>query len=231
MMKAHKKTFVFLWILSIIGTWSIIPYIRYLDIFPASISNLRLFLLITFQSAAGFALICYLSYKILPKTDLQPFRRTNFLYPALLFGLLTGLTLFILDKVVFHSSLLTAAHPPFWAGALASIYGAVNEEVSLRLFLFTALYFLFKKCFKFNANKQIYFLWATNILVSLIFGLGHLPAALKLTSPTAFEITRVLLLNGIAGIVFGWLYWSRGLWAAMGAHFVADLMLHAFLIL
>ena len=39
-------------------------------------------------------------------------------------------------------------------------------------------------------------------------------------------ITRALLLNGIGGIVFGWLYWKRGLLAAMLAHFSADIVLH-----
>ena len=73
-------------------------------------------------------------------------------------------------------------------------------------------------------------IWTANIFVAIIFGLGHLPAALKLTNPSAFEIFRVLFLNGIAGIVFGWLYWSRGLWTAMLAHFVTDLMIHVFLI-
>ena len=68
-----------------------------------------------------------------------------------------------------------------------------------------------------------------NLLVALIFGLGHLPTALKLTTPSGFEITRILLLNGIPGLVFGWLYWSRGFWTAILAHFVADLVIHVFL--
>jgi len=40
------------------------------------------------------------------------------------------------------------------------------------------------------------------------------------------EIFQVLLLIGIPGIIFGWLYWSRGLWTAITAHFIADLMIH-----
>jgi membrane protease YdiL (CAAX protease family) len=39
-------------------------------------------------------------------------------------------------------------------------------------------------------------------------------------------IARALILNGIPGIAFGWLYWRRGLEAAMVAHFSADLVLH-----
>lgn len=67
-------------------------------------------------------------------------------------------------------------------------------------------------------------------MVAIIFGLGHLPVAFKLVTPSFFEIFRILLLNWIPGIAFGWLYWSRGLWTAMTAHFMADLVLHVFVI-
>ena len=39
-------------------------------------------------------------------------------------------------------------------------------------------------------------------------------------------VLRTLLLNGIAGIAFGWLYWKRGIEMAMLAHFSADIVLH-----
>jgi membrane protease YdiL (CAAX protease family) len=102
----------------------------------------------------------------------------------------------------------------------------INEEVALRLFLFTILYFFASKCIK---KQRTNVLWSVNICVALLFGAGHLPAAFKLTSPSTFEIARILFLNGIGGVVFGWLYWSRGLWAAIIAHFVADLVLHVLL--
>ncbi len=39
-------------------------------------------------------------------------------------------------------------------------------------------------------------------------------------------VARALVLNGVGGVVFGWLYWRRGLLAAMVAHFSADVVLH-----
>ena len=113
---------------------------------------------------------------------------------------------------------------------MASLYGAVNEEVLLRLFLFTFIYAIFRKTVSSPGQKRGALLWSSNLLVALIFGLGHLPAALKLSSPSAFEIGRVLLLNGIPGLVFGWLYWNLGFWTAVTAHLTADLVIHAFLI-
>jgi membrane protease YdiL (CAAX protease family) len=39
-------------------------------------------------------------------------------------------------------------------------------------------------------------------------------------------VTRILVLNGVAGTLFGYLYWRKGLEAAMIAHGAADLTLH-----
>ena len=61
---------------------------------------------------------------------------------------------------------------------------------------------------------------------ALLFGAGHLPTTATLMPLTPLVITRALLLNGLGGIVFGWLYWKRGLLAAMLAHFSADIVLH-----
>jgi len=43
---------------------------------------------------------------------------------------------------------------------------------------------------------------------------------------TTIVVVRTVLLNSIAGVLFGWLYWRRGLLAAMVSHFSADIVLH-----
>jgi len=233
----NKRIFFILWLLCIVGSLSVLPYIQYLGVLPPDISIWRVFLLGTLQAAALFGLVCWATSKILPKTDLYPFvidnPRKRIVYPALVSGILLGLVISLSDKTIFASSALTGAggHPPFWAGVLASIYGAINEEVLLRLFLFTLIYFLLNKIFKRKSTQRLTVLWGVNVFVALLFGIGHLSAAFKmLGSPSAFEIFRILFLNGIAGLVFGWLYWSRGLWTAITAHFVTDLMIHVFLV-
>ena len=53
----------------------------------------------------------------------------------------------------------------------------------------------------------------------------HLPQAASLLGPLTVKLTvYVLLLNGIGGLVFGWMYWRHGLIAAMFTHFVTDLV-------
>jgi membrane protease YdiL (CAAX protease family) len=50
--------------------------------------------------------------------------------------------------------------------------------------------------------------WTAIILVALLFGLGHLPATSAMTPITQVLVVRALVLNGIAGIAFGYLYWE-----------------------
>ena len=68
--------------------------------------------------------------------------------------------------------------------------------------------------------------WAAIVVSALIFGAGHVPTAATLLPLTPLVVARALLLNGIGGVAFGWLYWRRSLLAAMLAHFSADVVLH-----
>ena len=190
----------------------------------------KMVLLVTIQAALFFGIVCWLSYWLVPKTDLSPLASAQplkrMILPGVLAGLLVGGGICLLNGILFGSSLLLDVHQPAWMGLLASLYGGINEEVLLRLFLFTLVYFLFGKLFKVAAHHRMRVLWTVNVLVALVFAAGHLPVLLKLVAPSSLEMFRVLLLNGIPGVVFGWLYWSRGLWAAMMAHFVADVVIH-----
>ena len=70
-------------------------------------------------------------------------------------------------------------------------------------------------------------LWVANILAAVLFGVGHLPTATAIGLPmTGLLVTQIIVLNGLAGLAFGWLYWRYGLESAMLAHFSADIVLH-----
>ncbi|MBN2313418.1 MAG: CPBP family intramembrane metalloprotease [Sedimentisphaerales bacterium] len=64
------------------------------------------------------------------------------------------------------------------------------------------------------------------LLNSVLFGLGHLPMTARFTEITPLVVLRAIILNGIAGITFGWLYWKKGLESAMISHFTTDIVLH-----
>ena len=55
---------------------------------------------------------------------------------------------------------------------------------------------------------------------------GHLPNAAMVMHITPTVVVLALVLNGIAAIPFGYLYWKRGLESAMIAHFCADFAIY-----
>lgn len=232
----NKNILRLLWLLCIVGVWSILPYAYYMGILPPESSIWEVGLLGTVQAGLLYAFICWACFKLLPKTDLRPFPflqgddyLKKLLYPALIYGMGVGLCLRGFDHFFFDHLEAAKMHPPFWVGLLACIYGAVNEEVLTRLFLFTLIYFLVGKCIHIHAGNRVPVLWAVTFAVALGFGLGHLPAAFALMPLSAADVFRILSLNALAGSVFGYLYWSKGFWTAMAAHFFADLMLHVLL--
>lgn len=109
-------------------------------------------------------------------------------------------------------------------GLLASPYGAIVEEVELRVFLMGLLAWLLSRVAGRRAKPWI--MVTAIVLAALAFGTGHLPMAAKLAPLTVGIVVRVIAYNALAGIAFGWLYWKRGLEHAMLAHFCADLILH-----
>ena len=163
---------------------------------------------------------------------------------SIIVGVVIALLIIGLDLAVFQQALSRElgeaanalnqenAQPAAWKGFLASFYGGIVEEVLLRLFLMS----FFAWVGKFVSSTPDGFptstvLWIANILAAVIFGLAHLPATSILLPLTPLVITRAIVLNGLGGVAFGWLYWKRGLEAAMMAHFSADIVLHVLLAL
>jgi membrane protease YdiL (CAAX protease family) len=68
--------------------------------------------------------------------------------------------------------------------------------------------------------------WIGIVGAAVLFGMGHLPAAAVQWPLTTMVVMRIVMLNAAGGIVFGWLYWRRGLAHSMAAHFFADVVLH-----
>ncbi len=145
-------------------------------------------------------------------------------------GLAVGALILVASLVVdpFMPTLLhtasTSAATSAWHGFLASFYGGAVEELELRLFAMTALVWLVARIGRKAPGPTAY--WFGILGAAILFGVGHLPAAAQAWPLTTLVIARVVVLNAIGGVVFGWLYWKRGLEVAMLAHFSADLVLH-----
>jgi membrane protease YdiL (CAAX protease family) len=154
----------------------------------------------------------------------------SIILPSACLGILAGI-LIILSSVPFNKLIpelqLWEVSASAWKAFLASFYGGIAEEVLLRLFLVSLFVWITFKIKKTKDGHPANFgIWLSIILAAIIFGLGHLPVTSQITALTGIVVIRAIVLNGIGGIIFGWLYWKKGLESAMIAHFSTDIVLH-----
>ncbi len=150
-------------------------------------------------------------------------------------GILAGILIIGLDYLFSFAGVTinvaqSSINPPAWQGFLASFYGGINEEILLRLFIMTLIVWMSFKIKKTEEGKPTSTgIWLAIIIAAVIFGIGHLPTVMAITTLTPLVIVRTIILNGVGGIIFGWLYWKKGLESAMISHFSADIVLHVIL--
>ena len=154
------------------------------------------------------------------------------IYPGLIGGFV-GATILILagymlpDQLNHPDSLQTF---PLLAKLL---YGGITEEVLLRwgvmTFLLWVLWWVFQN--KTGVPKHSIVV-AAIFLSSILFALGHIPAATLIAgeSLTLSSLAYVLIFNSLFGIVAGLLFWRYGLEAAIIAHIGAHLFSHYFVV-
>jgi len=146
---------------------------------------------------------------------------------SLLSGLAVAIAIYAVDELFTIQGVQISTHAtyaPAWQTLLAAAYGGITEEIIMRLFLMSSLIWLGMRIMRQPAPAASLVILA--ILVSaIIFGLGHLPITASITALSTAVIVRAVVLNGIGGIVFGWLYWRKGLEAAIISHFTADIFL------
>lgn len=157
----------------------------------------------------------------------EPLRARSRFGPSALLGAAAGAL--VLGMAIGLEPVVPAAATPVarWKLLLAPFYGGIAEEVLARLFLMTLIAWLLDRLRRTReSGTPPWILWSAIVVSSLLFAAGHLPAALAALGSGPLLIVRTFVLNTIPGMLFGWLYWRRGLEHAMAAHFCADLVLH-----
>jgi hypothetical protein len=99
------------------------------------------------------------------------------------------------------------------------LYGGLTEELVVRYGLMTLLVWVgWRLGGRPDEGPSARVGWAAIAVSAVGFGLAHLPAAAGIGMLTPPAVLRVVGLNVVAGVAFGWLYWRHTLEAAMVAH-------------
>ena len=124
-----------------------------------------------------------------------------------------------------------AAQTPPVYGFLAALSAGINEETLFRLFGLSLLAWLGGLLVHDSDGRpKPSVFWTANVLFALVFGAAHLSAQAAIGLPINFLVViSTLVLNGIGGLVFGWLFWTFGLESVMLAHILADIIRHSVL--
>jgi membrane protease YdiL (CAAX protease family) len=207
---------------------------------------LQLALLAFIQYAVMFGILAFLGLWISKKIGLEPTpvlsgktRLREHLTISVVSGIAAGVAIVLLNILlnflfVFPDTGPGSGNPGAFVGFLASFYGGIAEEVLLRLFFVSFLCLLIIGAMKLPGYAKSWkhtdtIVWVSVVIAAIVFGLAHLPATAVIMAITPAVILRAVLLNGIGGVVFGWLFFRKGLEFAMISHFSLDIILHVIL--
>lgn len=229
-----------IWLASMLGAVSVIvlllPRLSAEVTFPAPLwlialaSILQNGLLLALATWAGVALTPTVGFRA-PLFEAAATRRPlrtelwSQLRPGVYAGVPAGLVLLVFTRFAPPeiARLAERFEPPLLARLL---YGGVTEEVLMRWGVMTSLTWLMWRLLQrpVEAVRPAYVTLAI-AASSLMFGLGHLPIAhFLLGGFTPRTLSWVIGANTSFGLLFGWLFWRRGLESAMVAHAMTHLV-------
>jgi len=237
-----KKYFFLIWIGCFIGSFTVIPFAQTVSILiNGKIAEQTTFLLLCVAAIEGlvYGILIFLGLKFSQKLgihllllDENANLKQDLFKPGITIGIICTVLMLIADRLLpaAHLNLYyIATHMNPLYGLLGLIPAAFNEEVVVRLFFAFRYSFVAKKKFFKGLNIST-IMWMSVLFTALFFGLGHIATFVhEMTATTPLIVLRMLVLNGISGVLFGLLFWRKGFETAMLAHFVSDLLLYVFI--
>jgi membrane protease YdiL (CAAX protease family) len=238
-LKTRTKSFFILWGAATLTAILILPYVFSIEAEMLKKSGMTfpfLTLFAIFQGVITFGISSFFGLLLADKIGFKlpilnnwlehkKYKFGHTLLLAIILGIIAGVIISVLDKIVFPQSVLSSMKVPLWQRILACFYGGIAEEILMRLFLVSLVIFIIKKIFKLEKCNSLV-TWIAIIIISVLFGLGHLPITSAVVEITPIVVLRAIVLNGIGGIIFGWLYWKKGFEFAIISHFSTDVVLH-----
>lgn len=236
------RLFWVLWGIGLLGVFSLLQLPIQLPVgveLPMSLAMIRWIAL--GQSAVLVALAVILGLFTAPKVGLdapvlaalltgRPWRailRRQW-WPALagaLWGAVVILVYTLLQPLIMPQ-LFAAAQGRELPLLMRVLYGGITEELLLRWGVMSLLVWLIWRIAQRGQGKAtIATVWFGNFLAAILFGFGHLPAIASYGVPYTLPLVLgIVIANTLVGLVLGWLYWRKGLEAAILAHAGAHLI-------
>jgi len=170
------------------------------------------------------------------KREVNIIKWKSYFLSAIGIGLFIGFFLLLADYVFYQMgssiSFFNSELPSWDKGLVGSFFGGIGEEIIYRLFFMSLLIWILKLMIRNRTHSaKNWTVWTAMIFAAILFALAHLPLTASLSTITPLLVIRALLLNSIAGIGFGYLYWKKGLLYTMITHFFADIALHVIAVL
>jgi len=141
-------------------------------------------------------------------------------------GIISGILL-VLIGFVFQSSLpkefIEIGENIKPSLAARFLYGGITEEILIRFGFMSLIVWIVSKIIK-GKPDSIY--WIGIFISAIIFALGHFPVAYQAVENPSFGLLSYILIgNSIGGLIFGWLYWKKGLESAFIAHIFTHIIM------
>lgn len=150
---------------------------------------------------------------------------------AIILGSIAGIVLRGLDYLLqpfLPDSLIEMLQPYHTLEFIvALLYGGIVEELLMRFGVMSLFVFILWKLFDRKSAKPSNWVFILAIFISaLLFALGHYDATARMTEMTAFVWFRMIFMNSLGGLLFGWIYWKHNLELAMLAHMFAHITMN-----
>lgn len=245
-MTTRTKLFAILWLAGMLGVLSIllIDLSAVLANLPATAGleipfhPLLIKLLSVVQTAILLSIAIFIGFQLAHRVGLSApaaealARGNSFisaLKPQVLPGLIAGfiagvaiLSTWVLFRPILPTMFVTRAERLNSSMPLLTrlLYGGITEELLLRWGLMTLLVWAAWRIFQRGRGtpRAIFFLSAM-VISSVVFGIGHLPLVKALEVDFILPIVAfIVLANSLFGLIAGYLYWQKGLEAAIIAH-------------
>lgn len=105
------------------------------------------------------------------------------------------------------------------------LYGGITEELLTRWGLMSLLAWIGWRMAGKPKDVPAWAFWSAILVAAVLFAAGHLALLFALLNdPPSWGIAAVMIGNTVPGVLFGWLFWRRGIEAAIMAHAGAHLL-------